>query len=95
MEESSGSNSIGFEKPDDKITLTVMGMDGKSLCFSMKRDQTFLKLKTAYCEIRKLGDHKETAFLCNGRRLCCTNTPNDFELQNGDVIYAMLHQRGC
>lgn len=95
MEESSGSNSIGFEEADEKITLTVMGMDGYSLSFTMKRDQTFLELKTAYCEIRKLGDHKGTAFICKGTRLCCTNTPNDFELQNGDVIDAVLHQRGC
>ena len=89
MEESSGSNPIAFEEANDKITLTVMELTGNAFSFTMKRNQTFLELKTAYCE------HKQTGFIWNGKQLCCRDTPNDFGIENGDVVHAVLNMRGC
>ncbi|KAL1807574.1 small ubiquitin-related modifier 1-like [Daucus carota subsp. sativus] len=95
MEESTGSNSVCFEEVDEKITLTVKGHTGNKFSFTMKRHETFLGLKTAYCESRGYGDHKNTRFIWNGKQLCCRDTPNDFGIENGDVIDAVLSLRGC
>ena len=95
MEESIGSNCVGFEEDDGKITLTVMALRGNPFSFTMKRDETFLDLKIAYCESRGLGHHKNVWFICNGKILCCRNTPNDFGIENGDVIHVQLNMKGC
>ncbi|XP_063936819.1 helicase-like transcription factor CHR28 isoform X3 [Daucus carota subsp. sativus] len=96
-----GQLSVSLLK-HQRIALSWMLQKEKSCCCSGgsfladdQMNQTLLELKMAYCESKGLVDHKQTRFMCKGRRLCCRNTPNDFGIENADVIDAVLNIRGC
>ncbi|KAL8094481.1 small ubiquitin-related modifier 2-like [Apium graveolens] len=73
------------------ITLTVKGQDDSEVYFQIKRSSQLRKLMIAYCE-RKLVEINSIRFIFDGKCLREEQTPNELEMENGDLIDAMTYQ---
>merc|ERR1712046_68976 len=96
--------SEGEQKPDvanteqgdsnpDQINIKVKGPDGAEVFFKIKRKTQMKKLMDAYC-YRSGQDPKSIHFLFEGERIQPTQTPDELDMDDGDVIDAMLMQVG-
>merc|ERR1712023_360980 len=77
----------------DQINIKVKGPDGSEVFFKIKKKTQMKKLMDAYCS-RSGQDSKSIRFLFEGERIQPTNTPDELEMDEGDVIDAMLMQVG-
>ncbi|KAH6778544.1 small ubiquitin-like modifier 2 [Perilla frutescens var. hirtella] len=66
---------------------------GNEVFFRIKRSTQLKKLMNAYCDRRSMEMDSFT-FLSDGPRLREWQTPGELEMEDGDVIYAMLHLTG-
>eukprot|EP00656_Telonema_subtile_P052479 TRINITY_DN7331_c0_g1_i1.p1 TRINITY_DN7331_c0_g1~~TRINITY_DN7331_c0_g1_i1.p1 ORF type:complete len:121 (+),score=34.23 TRINITY_DN7331_c0_g1_i1:151-513(+) len=67
--------------------------DGSEVFFKIKKRTQMKKLMDAYCT-RSGQDSAAINFLFEGERIQPTNTPDELEMAEGDVIDAMLQQVG-
>ena len=75
------------------INIKVKGQDGNTVHFKMNRNTQLKKLMEAYCNRQSL-QMDQIRFLFDGNRLRETYTPEELEMEDDDVIDAMLFQVG-
>ncbi|ODV97997.1 hypothetical protein PACTADRAFT_63680 [Pachysolen tannophilus NRRL Y-2460] len=79
-------------KPDTHINLKVS--DGSSeIFFKIKRSTPLKRLMEAFCK-RQGKSAESLRFLVDGQRVLPDNTPDDLDLEDGDVIEAHREQIG-
>jgi small ubiquitin-related modifier len=78
---------------DDQIVVKVASQDGNEVFFKIKRNTEFGKLMQAYCS-RIDADPHSVRFLYDGQRIQSTDTPKSLEMEEEDIIDAVLQQTG-
>ncbi|KAI5333835.1 PREDICTED: small [Prunus dulcis] len=88
-------NILGVPKQRPSyITLFVRDhLSGNDLVFRMKRSTQLRRLKIAYCD-RKSVEVYRMRFAYYGVHLISSRTPDEYDLENGDVIDAFPVLRG-
>lgn len=80
------------EKPDTHINIKVS--DGSAeIFFKIKRSTPMKRLMEAFCK-RQGKSIDSLRFLVDGARVLPDNTPDDLDLEDGDVIEAHREQVG-
>mmetsp|Transcript_20334 Transcript_20334/g.49844 ORF Transcript_20334/g.49844 Transcript_20334/m.49844 type:complete len:94 (+) Transcript_20334:102-383(+) len=82
-------------KPDtgDQLNIKVRDPEGNEVQFKIKRTTKFNKLIEAYCQ--KMGAESNAyRFLFDGNRIQGEQTPEDLDMEDLDVVDALLHQQG-
>lgn len=75
----------------DRLTIRVMAPDQSDLQFKLRRTMPFKKLMAAFCSQKKL-DPDAVRFMFDGSPVQENQTPEDLEMEDGDVLDAMLMQ---
>ena len=88
------SSSLSSSQSADIITLEVEGETGDKMKFIHRKDMTLRKLMNAYAMSRGV-DRNSLQFLYDGCRLHVDSTPEQHEMENDDVIDALLVLDGC
>ena len=71
----------------------MVNADGAEVYFKIRRNTALKKLMDAYC--KKQGVNRQSVrFLFDGAPLDESKTPDDLEMENDDVIDAMIEQTG-
>lgn len=73
------------------ITLIVKNQVGEEVQFKVKLNTVFEKVFKAYSDKKGV---QNTKFLFDGHRIKATDTPADLDMEDGDIIDAMLEQLG-
>ncbi|KAI8645336.1 ubiquitin-related domain-containing protein, partial [Parasitella parasitica] len=81
------------EGPIEHINLKVVGGDSNEVFFKIKRTTQLKKLMEAYCE-RQGKSIDSIRFLYDGSRVQAHHTPNELDMEDGDVIDVMVEQIG-
>ena len=81
------------ETDNTQITLRVCSSDGVEIYFKIRRKTALKKLIGAYCT-RLSKDPATVRFMYNGERLSGDATPDSLEMEENDVIDAMVEQTG-
>ena len=68
-------------------------MDGTEVFFKCKKTTKLEKLMDAYCQRQGVNVHS-IRFLFDGNRINGRQTPEDLEMEDGDIIDAMVEQMG-
>eukprot|EP01064_Diplonema_japonicum_P034280 TRINITY_DN7062_c0_g1_i1.p2 TRINITY_DN7062_c0_g1~~TRINITY_DN7062_c0_g1_i1.p2 ORF type:complete len:104 (+),score=37.85 TRINITY_DN7062_c0_g1_i1:43-312(+) len=81
-------------KPEsEQVSLKVVNADGAEVYFKIRRNTALKKLMDAYC--KKQGVSRAAVrFLFDGAPLDDAKTPDDLDMENDDVIDAMIEQTG-
>ncbi|KAL1806852.1 hypothetical protein ACET3Z_029920 [Daucus carota] len=89
-EDEASVDKSGVKKEDgrDSVTVKVEKQGCQDYYFSLKRDEPLEKLMISFCQRFGLGDYKTMQFTKDGRRIQGHQTPEQAELENGDVIDA-------
>ncbi|MDP2435031.1 MAG: small ubiquitin-related modifier [archaeon] len=77
----------------DRISLRVVAQDGGEVFFKIRRSTPLSKLIKAYCEKKGLAPNS-VRFLFDGQRISDEHTPDSLQMENDDVIDALLQQTG-
>jgi small ubiquitin-related modifier len=77
----------------DRISLRVVAQDGGEVFFKIRRSTPLGKLMKAYCE-RKAQNPNSIRFLFDGQRITEDQTPDSLQMEENDVIDALLQQTG-
>jgi small ubiquitin-related modifier len=78
---------------EDQISIRVMGQDGSEVFFKLKKTTPLQKMFTAYAE--RLAQPPGTLrFLYDGNRLRGEQTPKELDMEDGDMVDAVLQQTG-
>ena len=76
-----------------QVNLKVVNAEGAEVYFKIKRSTLMKKLMDAYC--KKNGQSRaQVRFLYDGKPLDDEKTPDDYEMDDDDVIDAMAEQVG-
>ena len=75
------------------INIKVKGPDGSEVFFKIKWNTVMRALMEAYCQ-RSGFDKQGIHFLFEGERIQAYNTPDELDMDEGDVVDAMLMQVG-
>lgn len=78
---------------DEHINLKVMGQDGSSVFFKIKRQTPFRKLMTAYCNRVNMSLHA-VRFRFDGEPVTEADTPHTMSMEDGDAIEVFQQQTG-
>ena len=79
--------------PEQRINISISSADGETSSFALKRTTPFSKLMGVYCN--KMGVQAGTVrFHFDGAHLREDQTPVDVDMEEGDVIDAMIEQTG-
>merc|ERR1711918_241721 len=82
------------KKPDgEHINLKVVTQDGNEIYFKCKQTTPLQKLMHAFCN-RQGVSMQSVRFLFDGNRINETQTPQQLEMEDGDVIDVMVEQQG-
>ncbi|KAL3506414.1 hypothetical protein ACH5RR_031796 [Cinchona calisaya] len=76
-----------------KILLKIHGQDGSLVNIQMKRDTPLKKLFTKYCDEKKM-DYSAMSFIYYGQRLHVMRSPNELQMEDGDIIEAYVQVNG-
>jgi len=93
-----GAGGSDLMKKDEKaggehLNLKVKAQDGNEIYFRVKKTTQFKKVFAAFC--KKVGaDLDSVRFLFDGSRINPTTTPAELEMEDDDVIDAMIQQTG-
>ena len=86
------SKNVDSQAIEEKtIRIKVVDQEGMQVYFQLKTSTSLDKLMDAYC--LRIGQ-KRFRFLFDGQRILPTNTPKSLEIEDGDVIDAVLEQTG-
>ena len=78
---------------NERITVKVRDQEGNEVMFKVKKATKFDKIMTAYAN--KMGVQQSAyAFHFDGQRVNGNETPLSLEMDDMDIIDAMLHQQG-
>lgn len=76
-----------------QVNLKVVNAEGSEVFFKIKRSTLMKKLMDAYC--KKSGmSRQQVRFLYDGKPLEDDKTPDDYDMDDDDVIDAMVEQVG-
>jgi len=92
MAEVTQSND-GESKDQATIQLRVVNQDGTEVVFKIKRQTPLKKLIEAYCSRQGL-DMNSIRFLYDGNRIQAEQTPKELNMDDNDIIDAVLSQTG-
>ena len=82
------------KKPDaGQLNLKVVTQDGSEIFFECKQTTPLQKLMNAFCQ-RQGVNSASVRFLFDGQRLNPQQTPQELEMEDGDVIDVMVEQQG-
>eukprot|EP01114_Cavostelium_apophysatum_P000714 TRINITY_DN1064_c0_g1_i2.p1 TRINITY_DN1064_c0_g1~~TRINITY_DN1064_c0_g1_i2.p1 ORF type:complete len:104 (-),score=14.20 TRINITY_DN1064_c0_g1_i2:40-351(-) len=87
------SQSAEVKTDPNTINLRVVAQDGSEVYFKIKKNTPLRKLMEAYCQ-RQSVDQNSIRFLYDGQRLSPDQTPKELELEDNDIIDAVLQQTG-
>ena len=76
-----------------QVSLKVVNADGAEVYFKIKRATMLRKLMEAYCKKQGVAS-TQVRFLYDGKPLLGDKTPEDLEMDDDDVIDAMVEQVG-
>jgi small ubiquitin-related modifier len=77
--------------PSRFVRFVVRNQMGRDMEFNMRDDTRMKKLFAAYRDKTQLDGYK---LIFDGRRLFPEDTPRDIGLEDGDIVDAILEQRG-
>lgn len=80
------------EQPD-RISLRVVAQDGGEVFFKVRKNTPFIKISKAYCDKKGISS-ASVRFLFDGQRLNPDDTPEKLQMEDDDVIDALLEQVG-
>ncbi len=81
------------KEPTDHISVKVVGQDGNVIFFKIKKSTPLRKLISAYCS--KIGiKEDQMRFLFDGERIKGDSTAAELEIEDGNIIDAVLQQTG-
>ncbi|KAL3797013.1 hypothetical protein ACHAWO_006649 [Cyclotella atomus] len=78
---------------EDRIIIIIRDMAGERTFFSLRRSTVLREEFTKYC-VRKGVDREHMRFLMNGNRIKDSLTPAAYDMQDQEVIHAILEERG-
>ncbi|PRP83824.1 hypothetical protein PROFUN_08939 [Planoprotostelium fungivorum] len=81
------------EVDPNTINLRVVSQDGSEVYFKIKKQTALRKLMDAYTQ-RQGIDQNSIRFLYDGQRITPDQTPKDLEMEDNDIIDAVLAQTG-
>jgi len=87
------SQSGGNEVDPNTINLRVVSQDGNEVYFKIKKQTPLRKLMDAYCQ-RQAIDSNSIRFLYDGQRIQAEQTPKELDMEDNDIIDAVLQQTG-
>eukprot|EP01119_Soliformovum_irregulare_P008738 TRINITY_DN21847_c0_g1_i1.p2 TRINITY_DN21847_c0_g1~~TRINITY_DN21847_c0_g1_i1.p2 ORF type:complete len:104 (-),score=29.52 TRINITY_DN21847_c0_g1_i1:267-578(-) len=90
--ESQGGDDKG-DANANSINLRVVSQDGNEVYFRIKKHTALKKLMDAYCH-RSGVDSQSIRFLYDGNRILETQSPKELNMEDNDVIDAVLQQTG-
>ena len=85
-------NAPGQAAPQP-VSLKVVNADGAEVYFKIKRHTQLKKLMDAYCKKQGI-QRSQVRFLYDGATINEEKTPDDLEMEDDDVIDAMVEQTG-
>ena len=77
----------------EQLNLKVITQDGNEIFFKCKMTTPLQKLMTAFCNRHGVAQ-SSVRFLFDGARIDPNQTPQQLEMEDGDVIDCMLEQTG-
>mmetsp|Transcript_9730 Transcript_9730/g.10779 ORF Transcript_9730/g.10779 Transcript_9730/m.10779 type:complete len:93 (+) Transcript_9730:82-360(+) len=83
----------GKATTSEHINLRVIAQDGTEVLFKIKNKTQLRKLMDAYCQ-RQAIDPNSVRFLYDGERIQEDQTPAGLDMEDQDVIDAVLQQTG-
>jgi len=92
-EEQSGGTGDNASSDPNTINLRVVSQDGNEVYFKIKKQTPLRKLMDAYCQ-RQAIDSNSIRFLYDGQRIQADQTPKELEMEDNDIIDAVLQQTG-
>lgn len=78
---------------EDRIIIIIRDMAGERTFFSLRRSTVLREAFTKYC-VRKGVDREHMRFLMKGNRINDSLTPAAYDMQDQEVIHAILEERG-
>ena len=81
------------EKDPNTINLRVVNQEGSEVYFKIKKQTQLKKLMEAYCQ-RQGVDMNSVRFLYDGQRLTADQTPKQLDMEDDEIIDAVLQQTG-
>jgi len=87
------TQNTGSEADPNTINLRVVSQDGNEVYFKIKKQTALRKLMDAYCQ-RQGVDATSIRFLYDGQRIQAEQTPKELEMEDNDIIDAVLQQTG-
>ena len=78
---------------DDLCFYRLDAQDGTEVHFKVRPTTKFAKVFEAYCQ-RKSLQQNAVRFLVDGERIRADQTPEDFDMEDGDCVDAMMEQVG-
>ena len=86
-------SEVKREADDQQIALRVVNGEGVEVFFKIRRQVPMGKLIDAYCKKQGL-DRNSVRFLYDGNAVDPDKTPEELEMEDEDIIDAMLEQIG-
>jgi len=77
----------------DIINLNLIGSSDNNIVVKVKKDLPFTKVIEAWCSNMNISP-ASVRFLFDGQRINPTQTPEDFEMVDGDNIDVLVEQTG-
>jgi len=88
-----GQQDTGAAAATEHLNLKVKSGDGNEVYFKVKKSTVFSKVMAAYC--KKVGAEPDSVrFLFDGVRIQGSQTPEELQMEDEDVIDAMVTQTG-
>ena len=87
------SSSLMAATDSEHVTVKVRSIDGEEVTFKIKRTTQLKKLMDAYVQRVSLN-RNQVRFVFDGARIGDDDTAEKLELENGDVIDALVEQTG-
>mmetsp|Transcript_27288 Transcript_27288/g.76187 ORF Transcript_27288/g.76187 Transcript_27288/m.76187 type:complete len:98 (+) Transcript_27288:93-386(+) len=93
MSEETQVASSAPKQENDHIALVVVNQDSTEVHFKIRRNTPIQKLINSYCQRQGLRE-SDLKFLYDGERIHGNQTPQDLDMEDNDIIDAMLAQTG-
>merc|ERR1739845_94294 len=88
-EEKPAEQNTSQTQSADHISLKVVDQEGNEVYFKIKRSTPLRKLMDAYCQ-RQAKTSDSIRFLYDGARVMPDSTPEEMEMEDNDIIDAVL-----
>jgi len=80
-------------KPENHLNIKVRDTENGEVHFKVRSSTKFQKVFEAFCQRRGL-EVNSVRFLFDGERLRADQSPDDYDMEDGDCIDAMMEQIG-